>query len=90
MAQKKFDMVVQTGSYVDRNGVEKKTYETIGSVFETDKGLFGLLNRTFNPAGVASDRSTIMVNFYTPRVKDAPASAKAPRQEPSFEDDLPW
>lgn len=39
MAIKRYDVVAVTGTYTDRNGIEKKRYLNCGVVFETDKGL---------------------------------------------------
>jgi hypothetical protein len=39
MAIKRYDVVAVTGSYTDRNGVEKRRYMNCGAVFETEKGL---------------------------------------------------
>ena len=61
---KKFDMVVTTGTYTDKNGNKKNQYETIGAVFDGEKGMFAILKKTFNPAGVLSDRDSVMINFY--------------------------
>lgn len=39
MSKVKFEIRTVTGSYTDKNGSEKKRYQTIGSVIETGKGL---------------------------------------------------
>jgi hypothetical protein len=39
MAIKRYDVVAVTGSYTDRNGVEKRRYMNCGAIFETEKGL---------------------------------------------------
>lgn len=39
MAIKRYDVVAITGSYTDRNGIEKRRYVNCGAVFETEKGL---------------------------------------------------
>ena len=38
MSKKLKDIVVITGKYTNRDGVEKNRYKTIGAVFETSKG----------------------------------------------------
>jgi len=88
-AQRKFDMVVVTGTYTDRNGNEKKNYETIGTVFETDRGLFATMKKTFNPAGVTSDRDSIMVSFFEPKAAGATGGKPVPKQE-DIDSDIPW
>ena len=39
MAIKRYDVVAVTGSYIDRNGQERRRYMNCGAVFETEKGL---------------------------------------------------
>lgn len=39
MATKRYDVVAVTGTYTDRNGVERKRYLNCGAVFETERGL---------------------------------------------------
>lgn len=89
---KVYDLVVTVGSYVTRDGTEKKNYKTIGSVFEGKNGLYAVMDKTFNPAGVPSDRSSIFVNFYTPRDRMQSSASPAPQNQPpaSFDDDLPF
>ena len=87
--QKMYDMVVTVGSYKNREGVEKKQYETVGTVFQGQNGMYAVMKKTFNPAGVPSDRSSFFVSFYEPkegRQQSAPASS--PAQD--FNDDLPF
>lgn len=57
------DLVVKTGEY-QKDGQTKARYENIGSIFEKDGKQFILMKRTFNPAGVPSDRDTIMVGMF--------------------------
>ena len=52
-AQKKYDLVVVTGEYTTRDGNTKKTYETVGALFEGDKGPYLMIKRTFNFAALA-------------------------------------
>lgn len=85
MANKKFDLVVTTGSYTDRNGNPKKQYKTIGSLWEGDKGPFLMLDKTFNPAGVNSDRDTILVSCFEPRPRDG-----KPAQNAAEDDSIPF
>lgn len=89
MTSKKYDLVVTTGSYTNRDGIEKRQYKTIGAVWQNDKGHFMTLDKSFNPAGITSDRDTIMVSMFEPRPKDG--SRSAPKAEESFLDaDLPF
>ena len=69
--RKTHDLTVVVGSYVGRDSQEKKKYQNIGSVMETDTGnRFILLDRTFNPAGVPYDAARgnqILVSMFEPR-----------------------
>lgn len=66
--KKKYDLAVKIGSY-ESQGKTKSRYLNIGCVMENDKGLFMLLNKAFNPAGINSDRESIMVSMFEPRPK---------------------
>ena len=80
--QKLYDLVVTTGQYVDREGNEKREYENIGAVFQGQNGMYAIMKKTFNPAGVPSDRSSFFVNFYEPRDRNAQfqQQSRAPQQ----------
>ena len=82
---KKFDLVVVTGSYVDRNGNPKKQYKTIGALWESDKGPYLTLDKAFNPAGVPSDRDSILVSCFEPKPRDGSPASRA-----TVEEDLPF
>lgn len=59
------NVVVKTGEYTDRSGNTKGRYEKVGRVMLMDDGReMVLLNRTFNPAGVPSDKESIILNFF--------------------------
>jgi hypothetical protein len=101
MATKKYDAAVKTGSYTDAQGNQKGRYENIGTVMMGDDGPYLILKRTFNPAGVPNpeNRDSIIVSFFTPQDKQqggqAPAQAPraqkpAPKQEPEYEDSIPF
>lgn len=91
MTSRKFDLVVTTGSYTNREGMEKRQYETIGTVWENEKGQFITLKKTFNPAGIASDRDTIMVSMFEPRPKDGAPRGNAKVASDPFDDaDVPF
>lgn len=91
--QKVYDLVVTTGQYVDKQGNQKREYETIGTVFQGQKGMYAIMKKTFNPAGVPSDRSSFFVNFYEPRDRNAQvprANGNVAQPESDFNDDIPW
>lgn len=87
--QKLYDMVVTVGEYVDRNGNQKRQYETIGTVFQGQKGMYAVMKKTFNPAGVPSERSSFFVSFYEPRDKQE-QRPQQPQASQSFDDDIPF
>ena len=90
MARKTYDLAVKTGSYTDRNGNQKNRYENIGAVMEGDKGPFLMLKRTFNPAGVPTDRDSILVSMFDPSQRANGQQAQqpsGPQNQPPIEDD---
>jgi len=88
--KKTFDLCVKVGSYQGKDGKEKGRYETIGSIVEGDKGPFMFLKRTFNPAGINSDKESIIVSMFK---VDGTAKEHYPKQpaeaifENPFDDD---
>lgn len=69
MTTKKYDVAVKTGTYLDKQGVEKGSYENIGTVLEGEKGPFMVLRRTFNPAGLPNplNKDSIILSFFEPK-----------------------
>lgn len=69
MAQKLFDAAVKTGEYVDGQGQTKGRYENIGTVMQGDNGMFLVLKRTFNPAGVPNpeNKDSVLISFFEPK-----------------------
>ena len=72
MARKKYDLVVTVGEYQGRDGQTKREYRNIGAVLENDKGLYMIIDRTFNPAGVPNpeNRGNLIVSMFEPRNDD--------------------
>lgn len=66
---KKYDLVVKTGEYTDREGNTKARFRNVGVVMDGQNGPYILLDRTFNPAGVPGQdgRESIIVSMYEPR-----------------------
>lgn len=82
MAVKKlYDLAVKTGSY-QSGGETKNRYANIGAVMEGDNGMFVVLNRHFNPAGVPFKEGSdqILVSCFEPRQADGQRSAPARQQ----------
>lgn len=66
MAKKVKDIVIKTGEYADRNtGEIKARWQAVGALMKNDDGsIFILLEKWFNPAGVPSDRGTVLLNCF--------------------------
>lgn len=71
-ARKIKDIAVKTGEYQDRNtGDTKGRYQNVGALMKNDDGsVFILLQRTFNPAGINSDRETVLLSCFDLRDDD--------------------
>jgi hypothetical protein len=81
MAKKVFDAVATTGTYTDRSGAEKKRYQTVGAVFEDDKGRMSLKIEAI-PVGEWNG----WVSFFTP--KEPVKKADAPSGNSGVGNDL--
>jgi len=80
---KKYDLVIKTGEYTDRNGETKGRYENIGAIMQGDNGHYMMLKRTFNPAGVPCDpqRDSILVSMFEPKQNNG-QQGQQQRQQP--------
>lgn len=71
--KKVFDLAVKTGEYQDGDDT-KGRYKNVGVVLEGDNGMFIMLDRTFNPAGVPDlnddRRDTILISMFEPREEE--------------------
>jgi hypothetical protein len=87
--QKVKDLAVKVGEYKTKDGKTKGQYESVGSIMQTDTGSFILLNRTFNPAGVANpeNRSSVIVSIFDPRSNEERGK---PAVEGADDSDLPF
>lgn len=65
-AKKVRDIAVKTGSYQDQStGETKGRYQNVGAVMKNEDGsIFIMLARWFNPAGIPSDRDTILLSCF--------------------------
>lgn len=88
MAKKIYDVTVVTGKY-QKDGEEKNRYENIGAVVQGDNGPFLLLKRTFNPAGIPSDRETIVCSLFKAEGQSAAPAAPA-KPAPDVDDEIPF
>lgn len=103
MAAKKIkDIAVKTGEYQDRNtGDTKGRYQNVGALMKNEDGsVFILLARWFSPAGVNSDRETVLLSCFDLRDKDdagKPQRSDTQRRDPissgrqnNMDDDIPF
>jgi len=80
---KKYDLVVKTGEYTDRDGQTKARFKNVGVIMDGQNGPYILLDRTFNPAGVSGQdgRESIIISMYEPRAEQGgQQSAQAQQQ----------
>lgn len=98
-ARKVKDIAVKTGEYQDREGQTKGRYQNVGALMKNEDGsVFILLQRWFNPAGISSDRETILLSCFDLREQDgaggqqrqASERPQANRQQPDMTDDIPF
>jgi len=73
---KLFDLVVKTGSY-EKNGETKGRYKNVGTVMQGENGMYILLDRTFNPAGVVNpdNKDVVTLSMYEPKEKSSNAQS---------------
>lgn len=89
---KKYDLAVKTGTYL-AGGETKNRYQNVGAVMEGDNGMFVVLNRHFNPAGVPFNdgRDQILISCFEPKARDGqPQQRPAAKQEAFDESDTPF
>jgi len=70
MAKKLYDLSVKTGTY-SVNGEEKGRYMNVGVVMSGEKGMYILLDKTFNPAGIVDDKRSVLISMFEPKTKDS-------------------
>ena len=68
--KKVFDLCVKTGTY-EKDGATKNNWLNVGVVLEDDKGMFILLKKHFNPAGIQSDKDTVLISMFSKKEKTA-------------------
>lgn len=87
MAKKIYDVAVAVGKYT-KDGEEKNRYENIGAVIQGDNGPFLVLKRTFNPAGVTSDKESIVCSLF--KAEGAPAPQPKPQVSAAIDEEIPF
>lgn len=65
---KVYDLCVKSGSY-EKGGETKSKWLNVGAVLSGDKGMFILLDRTFNPAGCPNPegKETVLISMFEPK-----------------------
>ena len=91
---KRYDVVAKVGEY-QHNGETKPRWKNVGAVITTDKGHALLLDKTFNPAGLAEPgRESILLSLFEPKDQDQGGQRTTqPHQNQandSLEDDIPF
>jgi hypothetical protein len=84
---KKYDLAVKVGTY-EKNGETKNRYQNVGAVIEGERGPYILLDRHFNPAGIANpdNRSNVIISMFEPRDN----SGGGRGGDGGFKDDVPF
>jgi hypothetical protein len=93
---KKYDLAVKTGEYQDRDGNTKGRWQNVGAVMEDkDGGMYVMLSRTFNPAGLPNPKNSdvALLSCFEPKGRDdAPRESKrqGSAQRDLDEDSIPF
>lgn len=92
---KRYDVVAKVGEYQDRNGETKPRWKNVGAVITTDKGHALLLDKTFNPAGLAEPgRESILLSLFEPKEQGQGGQRTTQPQQSqandNLEDDIPF
>ena len=69
--KKLYDICIKTGTY-EKDGKTEGRYENVGCIMEKEEGKpFMMINRTFNPAGIANpeNRSSALLSLFVPKDK---------------------
>ena len=92
MASKKYDVAVAVGEYKNSSGETKKRYQNVGVVMQGDNGPYILLERWFNPAGVANpdNRGNLILSLFEPRENNGQQSSAPAPQAPADDQDIPF
>jgi hypothetical protein len=87
MAHKISDLAVKTGSYTDAQNQTKGRYENIGSLMQGDDGMFLILKRTFNPAGVPNpdNKDSVIVSCFEQKNDNQQAPQQQGQQQGGYQ-----
>ena len=86
---RKYDVVAITGRKND-----KPIYKNVGCILEKEGKHYLLLDKTFNPAGLAEkDRDCVLLSLFAPKVKEQTpniTNGYAPTTKDDFGDTIPF
>lgn len=88
MSKVTHDLVVKTGTYINREGEEKGRFLNVGKVLEgRDGGEFLLFSRTFNPAGVPNpdDSDVVLVSKFEVKERGDDVKPTKPNPAPDYD-----
>lgn len=102
MATRKiYDAAVAVREYTTRDGQQKKQWQNVGAVLQFDDGgMCMILEKWFNPAGIAGDGG-VRISFFEPKPREGlsdappvPAQRQTPRpvvdQPADYDDQIPF
>lgn len=94
---KKFDVAVKNGEYIGKDGTTKSRWLNVGSVLENENGMYMILDRTFNPAGVPNpnNKEGCFLSFFPAKESQnrAPQQPVQPQQDfttEELDDEIPF
>ena len=90
MSKKIYDICVKTGSYTNRDGETKNRYQNVGAVIQGDNGPFMLMERWFNPAGVDTDRDSVLLSLFKPDSKGGQGAPQQSAPRDDLDSDIPF
>ena len=85
--KKTHNLAVKVGSY-EKDGETKNRYENIGAVMKGEHGPFIFLKKTFNPAGIDTENSDIIVSIFP--VEKNEEKKDATIKNPFSDDTIPF
>jgi hypothetical protein len=74
------DIVVKVREYQDNQGNKKAQWANVGTLMRSDDGNeFILLDRHFNPAGIANpdNRGNVLLSMFDPKPRDGQGSGQS-------------
>lgn len=83
--EKLYNLSVKTMDYTNSKGERKKRYLSIGAIYDSGKGPYMILDRTFNPSGVPNpdNRTGVVVSMFEPR-EQSPDKIELDDEQPDY------